>query len=89
VAHGIVKQVTSPEKPGTNNLPQTHFQQAEDIIIAANRGLLRADAYCQNNSSCPLIDKGKGIIPKVGTCTNLEKLSDDMLTMDSFMPISF
>ncbi|KAL6241664.1 hypothetical protein RBB50_011446 [Rhinocladiella similis] len=39
-------------------------QQAEDEIVAANRVLLRADAYCQNNSSCPFRNAGKGSIPE-------------------------
>ncbi|OCL11744.1 hypothetical protein AOQ84DRAFT_373710 [Glonium stellatum] len=40
------------------------FQEAQDQIAAANRGLLRADAYCQNNNSCPFKSQGKGSIPK-------------------------
>ncbi|OQU95518.1 hypothetical protein CLAIMM_01707 [Cladophialophora immunda] len=39
-------------------------QQAEDEIVAANRVLLRVDAYCQNNSSCPFRNAGKGSIPE-------------------------
>jgi hypothetical protein len=34
-------------------------------MVAANRALLRADAYCQNNASCPFHSQGKGSIPKV------------------------
>ncbi|KIW91189.1 uncharacterized protein Z519_08084 [Cladophialophora bantiana CBS 173.52] len=41
-----------------------HGVQAEDQIVAANRVLLRADAYCQNNSSCPLRDAGKGSVAR-------------------------
>ncbi|KAK5118743.1 hypothetical protein LTR85_007949 [Meristemomyces frigidus] len=33
-------------------------------IIAANRVLLRADAFCQNNASCPFHNEGKGGIPE-------------------------
>jgi hypothetical protein len=34
-------------------------------MVAVNRGLLRADAYCQNNASCPFHSKGKGSVIKV------------------------
>ncbi|KAH0846036.1 alpha/beta-hydrolase [Fonsecaea pedrosoi] len=39
-------------------------QQAEHEMAAANRVLLRADAYCQNNSSCPFSGAGKGSVPE-------------------------
>ncbi|OAL39580.1 hypothetical protein AYO20_00977 [Fonsecaea nubica] len=39
-------------------------QQAENEMAAANRVLLRADAYCQNNSSCPFSGAGKGSVPE-------------------------
>ncbi|KEF62526.1 uncharacterized protein A1O9_00499 [Exophiala aquamarina CBS 119918] len=37
-------------------------QQSKAGIIAANRALVRADAFCQNNSTCPLRDQGKGSV---------------------------
>ncbi|KAH8813874.1 hypothetical protein DL96DRAFT_1821095 [Flagelloscypha sp. PMI_526] len=34
----------------------------KDEVRAVNRMLLRADAYCQSNSSCPLHSQGKGSV---------------------------
>ncbi|MCJ1309048.1 hypothetical protein MMC25_002703 [Agyrium rufum] len=39
------------------------FDQANYEIIAANRGLLRSDTYCQNDVDCKLRTKGIGSIP--------------------------
>ena len=44
---------------------QTLHDQANYEIAAANRALLRADAYCQNNASCPFHSDGRGSVPKV------------------------
>ncbi|KAF2494345.1 alpha/beta-hydrolase [Lophium mytilinum] len=41
------------------------FDQANTQILAGNRALLRADAYCQNDPSCPLKAQGRGSVPKV------------------------
>jgi len=41
------------------------FDQVQDTMAATNRLMLRADAYCQNNSSCPFHNQGKGSVPKV------------------------
>ncbi|KAK5186997.1 hypothetical protein LTR44_001004 [Exophiala sp. CCFEE 6388] len=41
----------------------TIFNQSQYDVDAANRALLRADAYCQNNASCPFHSQGKGSIP--------------------------
>ena len=49
----------------TDNTIQSIFNQSQYDIAAANRALLRADAYCQNNASCPFHNQGKGSIPKV------------------------
>jgi hypothetical protein len=38
-------------------------------MAAANRALLRADAYCQNNKSCPFNSQGKRSVPKVSRPT--------------------
>ncbi|KAE9398532.1 alpha/beta-hydrolase [Gymnopus androsaceus JB14] len=38
--------------------------QAKDNIAALNRGILRADAYCQNNASCPFHSEGQGSVPR-------------------------
>lgn len=35
-------------------------------VAAANRLLLRSDAWCQNDTTCPFHAQGKGSIPKVG-----------------------
>lgn len=43
------------------------FEQAQHQIAAAHRGLLRADAYCQNNSTCPFKSSGKGAVIKVSS----------------------
>ncbi|PMD32000.1 hypothetical protein L207DRAFT_441349 [Hyaloscypha variabilis F] len=40
------------------------FDQVQDTMAATNRLMLRADAYCQNNSSCPFHNQGKGSVPK-------------------------
>ncbi|KAF2812960.1 alpha/beta-hydrolase [Mytilinidion resinicola] len=46
--------------------------QANTGILAGNRALLRADAYCQNDPSCPFKAQGRGSVPKVsgGLCPN-------------------
>jgi hypothetical protein len=41
------------------------FDQVQDTMAATNRLMLRADAYCQNNSSCPFYNQGKDSVPKV------------------------
>ena len=41
------------------------FDQVQDTMAATNRLMLRANAYCQNNSSCPFHIQGKGSVPKV------------------------
>jgi hypothetical protein len=52
--------------------------QVEDTIAATNRLMLRADAYCQNNSSCPFYGLGKGSVPKFHVFT---PETDILLTM--------
>ncbi|KAK4541861.1 hypothetical protein LTR36_007393 [Oleoguttula mirabilis] len=39
-------------------------------VMAYNRGLLRADAFCQSNASCPFHKGGKGSVPEV--CPELD-----------------
>ena len=41
------------------------FDQAQDTMAATNRLMLRADACCQNNSSCPFHIQGKDSVLKV------------------------
>lgn len=69
VPHGVVssRSLKFQSEFQADHIPQGRKEQAKDIIIGANRALLRADAYCQNNASCPLINEGKGIIPRVRT----------------------
>ncbi|KAH8885479.1 hypothetical protein GQ53DRAFT_728953 [Thozetella sp. PMI_491] len=43
---------------------RTLLDKARDQINAANRALLRADAHCQNNVSCPFHSQGQGAVPK-------------------------
>ncbi|KAI1617240.1 hypothetical protein EDD36DRAFT_484980 [Exophiala viscosa] len=43
----------------------TIFNQSQYDVAAVNRALLRADAYCQNNASCPFHSQGKGSVPKI------------------------
>jgi pimeloyl-ACP methyl ester carboxylesterase len=43
------------------------FDQAQYQVAALNRLLLRADAYCQNDKTCPFKDQGKGSIVRVGS----------------------
>lgn len=63
VPHGLV----SPAQDESTSLyPQYFTVQAQDEIAILNRALLRADAYCQNNSRCLFHFKGKGSILKVG-----------------------
>ncbi|KAK3056985.1 hypothetical protein LTR09_002023 [Extremus antarcticus] len=38
--------------------------QAKQDVLAINRGIQRADAYCLNNSSCPFHEQGKGAVPQ-------------------------
>ncbi|KAF2474348.1 alpha/beta-hydrolase, partial [Lindgomyces ingoldianus] len=40
------------------------YDQAQDQVLGMNRLMLRADAYCQNNASCPFHSQGKGSVPK-------------------------
>ena len=47
-------------------IAQTLFDRAQAHISSSNRALLRADAYCQNNHSCPFHSEGVGSVPKVG-----------------------
>ena len=70
VPHGVVSPTLLRLVLTTNDHLEDPGQQAEDEIVAANRVLLRADAYCQNNSSCPFRNAGKGSIPEVGTITS-------------------
>ncbi|KAK3070243.1 hypothetical protein LTR53_010784 [Teratosphaeriaceae sp. CCFEE 6253] len=39
--------------------------QVKYDILAVNRGLLRADAFCQNNATCPWHHAGRGSVPNV------------------------
>lgn len=50
-----------------NTAVQSPHEQAKYDMLAANRGLLRSDAYCQNNASCPFHADGRGSVPKVRT----------------------
>ncbi|KAJ9615006.1 hypothetical protein H2200_001080 [Cladophialophora chaetospira] len=43
--------------------------QAQDMIVANNRALVRADAFCQNNATCPFKSMGRGSVPKVSNST--------------------
>ncbi|TVY40872.1 putative hydrolase, partial [Lachnellula subtilissima] len=40
------------------------YDQTQDSIAGMNRVMLRADAYCQNNASCPFYSQGKGSVVK-------------------------
>ncbi|TVY51007.1 putative hydrolase [Lachnellula cervina] len=40
------------------------YDQVQDSVAAMNRVMLRADAYCQNNASCPFHSAGKGSVVK-------------------------
>ncbi|KAI1412062.1 hypothetical protein F5Y13DRAFT_180412 [Hypoxylon sp. FL1857] len=42
----------------------TVFDRAQAQINSGNRALLRADAYCQNDPSCPFHSEGVGGVPK-------------------------
>ncbi|KAH8823335.1 hypothetical protein DL96DRAFT_1617268 [Flagelloscypha sp. PMI_526] len=41
---------------------QSNTGTITDEIVAINRMLLRADAYCQSNSTCPFFSQGKGSV---------------------------
>ncbi|KAK3071027.1 hypothetical protein LTR53_009423 [Teratosphaeriaceae sp. CCFEE 6253] len=51
------------------NVPLTDLQSVENQVkydtLAVNRGLLRADAFCQNNATCPWHHAGRGRVPNV------------------------
>ncbi|KAE9363001.1 hypothetical protein N431DRAFT_550765 [Stipitochalara longipes BDJ] len=61
---------TYPERVGNFALDavvphgRSIFDQTQDTMAATNRLMLRADAYCENNSSCPFHDQGNGSVPK-------------------------
>ncbi|KAI0376119.1 hypothetical protein F5Y04DRAFT_293194 [Hypomontagnella monticulosa] len=40
------------------------FDKAQAHVSSINRALLRADAYCQNEPSCPFRNEGVGSVPK-------------------------
>ncbi|KAI0835936.1 hypothetical protein F5Y06DRAFT_114052 [Hypoxylon sp. FL0890] len=42
----------------------TLFDKAQAQVSSGNRALLRADAYCQNDPSCPFHSEGTGSVPK-------------------------
>ena len=62
--HGIVC-VLDHQRYWTDLCPQDIFDQSQDMIVANNRALVRADAFCQNNASCPFRSSGRGSVPKV------------------------
>lgn len=72
VGNFVIDAVTAPgmvsglfkEKEDAKSA-QALFYQANTGILAGNRALLRADAYCQNDPDCSLKSKGKGSIPAV------------------------
>ncbi|KAK1763255.1 hypothetical protein QBC33DRAFT_248438 [Phialemonium atrogriseum] len=41
------------------------YDEAQDHVNSVNRGMLRADAYCQAEPSCPFRDQGAGSVLKV------------------------
>ncbi|TVY92660.1 putative hydrolase [Lachnellula willkommii] len=40
------------------------YDQVQDSVAGMNRVMLRADAYCRNNASCPFHSEGKGSVVK-------------------------
>lgn len=44
---------------------QSDLEEVDNDIKAVNRLLLRADAFCLSNSTCPFHDQGRGAVPKV------------------------
>ena len=64
--HGMVRTLPYLIPPNKHSQTiQSILNQSLYDIVAANRALLRADAYCQNNASCPFHNQGKGSIPQV------------------------
>ncbi|KAK5699834.1 hypothetical protein LTR97_005965 [Elasticomyces elasticus] len=56
--------------------------QVKYDLIAVNRGLDRADAYCQNNATCYWHHAGRGSVQKVVICSSFTQLfqrSPDLL----------
>jgi hypothetical protein len=62
------------------NYFKSSFDRVQDSIAALNRGILRADAYCQNNSSCPWHSNGTGIIPTV--CSPIDYCAGAFVDLD-------
>ena len=65
VPHGQVALITPLISHFGLSLSQPNIIQARDQIKMATRSLLRADAFCQNNASCPFHSAGKGSVPAV------------------------
>ncbi|OAA53447.1 protease [Niveomyces insectorum RCEF 264] len=40
------------------------FDEAQAHVLSGDRALLRADAFCQNDPSCPFYSEGAGSVPK-------------------------